>query len=542
MRGARVHARRLAFAVAEGRASSGSMRLDPRGRRRRVRAVPTTPGIEKQELARASTGIEGLDDVLAGGLPRDRLYLVRGQPGVGKTTMALQFLLEGVSRGERVLYITLSETRQEIRQVAASHGWSLDGVELYELSSAEQALRLEDENTLYATADVDLKEIVRLLLDEVERVKPQRVAFDSLSEIRLLAQTPIRYRRQILSLKQHFAGRACTVLLLDDRSAEASDLHVESLAHGVIVLEQLAMHYGADRRRLRVAKLRGLAFRSGYHDFTLTTGGVVVFPRLIAAEHRTDLLAQSLPSGIPGLDALLGGGVDRSTATLFAGQAGTGKSAIATQFACASAARGERAAMFLFEERLGTLRRRAQHLGMALDAHLEAGGLLLHQIDPAELAPDEFTHLVRHAVEKDGARLVVIDSLNGYFTAMPEARFLTLQMHELLSYLAERGVATILTMAQGSLLSAGAASPIDVSYLADTILMLRYFESEGRIRKAISVVKKRSGAHDDAIRAIELGAGGIQVGDALVGLRGVLAGAPVAVGAVSSPDARREIA
>lgn len=478
-----------------------------------------------RELPRHSTGVEGLDDVLGGGLPRDRLYLVRGEPGVGKTTLALQFLLAGRQLGERTLYVTLSETDSEIRQVADSHGWVLDGIDLYELSSAEQTLRLDDENTLYATADVDLKETMRVLLDQVERVKPTRVVFDSLSEIRLLAQTPIRYRRQLLSLKQYFAGRACTVLLLDDRTGDATDLQVESLTHGVVLLEQIPLAYGADRRRVRIAKLRGSPFRSGYHDYVVKTGGLTVFPRLIAAEHRTDRLTEAAASGSPELDKLLGGGIDRATATLFIGPAGCGKSAVATQFACAAAARGEPVGMFLFEERIGTLRRRSQQLGLPLDRAIESGLARVHQIDPAELAPDEFTHLVRNEVE-NGARVVVIDSINGYFTAMPEARFLTLQMHELLGYLSERGVASILTMAQSGLATGPMTTPVDVSYLADTIVLFRYFELAGRIRKALSVLKKRSGPHEETIRSIELGAGGVHIGEPLANMRGVLTGTP----------------
>jgi circadian clock protein KaiC len=478
-------------------------------------------------LGRDRTGIAGLDDVIHGGLPKNRVYLVKGEPGAGKTTLALQFLLEGRRAGERVLYVTLSETEEEIRQVAESHGWSLDGIELYELPTADQTLPLEDENTLYATADVDLKATMRVLLDEVERVKPQRVVFDSMSEVRLLAQTPMRYRRQLLSLKQYFVGRACTVLLLDDLSGDASDLQVESLAHGVINLEQVAMSYGADRRRLRVAKLRGSSFRSGYHDFVLRAGGLVVFPRLIAAEHRTELLTEPLPSGLAAVDELLCGGVDRSTATLVVGPAGTGKSALATQFACAAAQRGEVASIFLFEERIGTLRRRAQHLGLPLEGALAGGKVRVQQIDPAELSPDEFTGTVRDAVDQLGARVVVIDSINGYFTSMPDGRSLILQMHELLAYLSERGVASILTMAQSGVTVGGhGASPVDLSYVADTIVMLRYFEHLGRLRKAISVLKKRSGAHEETIRSFELGAGGIQVGPPLSDMQGVLLGVP----------------
>ena len=474
---------------------------------------------------RDATGIRGLDDVLGGGFPSNRLYLVQGTPGVGKTTLALQFLLEGVRVGDPVLYITLSETEEEIRQVATSHGWSLDGVHLYELSSAEQTLRLDEENTLYATADVDLKETMRILLAEVARVNPRRVVFDSLSEIRLLSQTPVRYRRQLLALKQHFSGCKCTVLLLDDRSNDAGDVQVESLAHGVVVLEQIPVHYGGDRRRLRVTKLRGSRFRSGYHDFVVSTGGLVVFPRLVAAEHRTDVVAESLPSGVVELDALLGGGLDRATATLLIGPAGAGKSAIATHFACSAADRGERATLFLFEERAGTLRKRARDLGTKLEDHLASGAVTLHQIDPAELAPDEFTHLVRQAVEQQGARVIVIDSINGYFQAMPEARFLALQMHELLSYLADHAVVTVMTMAQAGVIGQ-MTSVIDVSYLADTIVVLRYFESRGRVRKALSVLKKRSGRHEDTIRELTFDAGGLRLGPPLHDLQGVFTGVP----------------
>lgn len=478
------------------------------------------------DVARAVTGVAGLDDIVAGGLPKDRLYLLQGSPGVGKTTLALQFLLAGAVLGESTLYITLSETREEVQQVAASHGWDLSGVHLFELSSAEQTLRLDEENTLYVTAEVDLKETMRVLLDEVARVRPTRVVFDSLSEVRLLSQTPMRYRRQLLALKQHFAGTRCTVLLLDDHAQGESDGQLASLVHGVIRLEQHAMDYGADRRRLRIAKLRGSPFRSGYHDFVIETGGLRVFPRLVAAEHRTDVSAEPMTSGIPQLDQLLGGGLDRATAALVLGPAGVGKSAISVQFAFAAAARGEHAAMFLFEERIGTLLKRAQALGLDLSGYLDRGLISIKQVDPAELAPDQFTQLVRDAVEQRDARLVVIDSINGYFNAMPEARFLTLQMHELLSYLAERGVASAITMAQSGGVGSAMKSPVDVSYLSDTILLLRYFESGGRIRKAISVLKKRSGHHEDTIRELTFGPQGLSLGEPLVEFEGVLTGVP----------------
>lgn len=486
---------------------------------------------------RITTGVSGLDDVLGGGLQEQRLYLIKGTPGVGKTTLALQFLMEGAARGEPVLYITLSETEAEVRQVAESHGWSLEGIELFELSSAEQTLRLFDDNTLYAAEDVDLREVVRVLLDRVESLNPKRVVFDSLSEIRLLSQTPVRYRRQLLALKHFFAGRNCTTLLLDEaRDDDGSDLQVESLVHGVILLEQLPIQYGADRRRLRVKKLRGTRFRSGHHDFTMETGGLKVFPRLVAAEHRTEQMAEAISTGIPNLDALTGGGLDRATCTLILGPAGVGKSAIGTQIAVSAAQRGESASVFLFEERIGTWVRRGRQLGMPLDEQLATGRLHVHQVDPAELAPDEFTYLVRRAVEQDGSRVVVIDSITGYFTAMPEARFLTLQMHELLSYLSERGVASVLTMAQFGLLGPQMRTAIDVSYLADSVILLRYFEVEGRLRKALSILKKRSGPHETTIRDLQLDQRGVHVGPPLTNLHGVIGGMPQVLSSPHHPE------
>ncbi|MBA3821964.1 MAG: AAA family ATPase [Deltaproteobacteria bacterium] len=492
----------------------------------RHQPVPVPVPIPNQD--RAKTGIEGLDDILGGGLPRDRIYLVQGDPGVGKTTFGLQFLIDGVQAGERCLYVTLSETTAEIRAVAASHGWSLEGIDLVELSAVEQYTALDD-NTLFEPAEVELHETTRTLLGHVERVQPQRVVFDSLSELRLLAQSALRYRRQILSLKQYFVGKPTTVILLDDRTSEPTDLQLQSLAHGVIMLEQVAPVYGEAQRQLRVQKLRGIKFRGGRHDFAIRTGGLAVFPRLIAAEQRDHFELTQLSSGVGPLDQLLGGGLDRGTSTLIIGPAGAGKSAVAMQYAVAAAERGDHAMVFAFDERLATLKQRARALGLPLDKCLANGTIAIQQVDPAEMSPGEFAHAVRCCVEKQGAKLVVIDSLNGYLHSVPDEKLLTIQMHEMVGYLGHLGVTSIIVMAQHGFVGS-MRSPTDVSYLADTVLLLRYFEAEGRIRKAISVVKKRSGVHENAIRELQLGAGGITVGPPLVEFEGVLTGVPRYVG------------
>jgi circadian clock protein KaiC len=477
------------------------------------------------DATRLRMGVPGLDDILGGGLPRDRVYLLEGNPGTGKTTVALQFLLEGVRNGERGLYVTLSETREELAAVAESHGWSLDGITLCDLAIPDEATVEDSQYTMFHPSEVELNETTKSVLDTVEATKPARVVFDSLSELRLLARDSLRYRRQILSLKQFFVGRKSTVLLLDDHTSETSDRQLESLAHGVISLENSSPIYGSQRRRLQVLKLRGVKFLGGYHDFNIETGGVVVFRRLVSAEHPRVPSAQVLSSGIRQLDDMLGGGIDAGTATLLMGPAGAGKSTIATQFASAAAGRGERVAFYAFDEGLRTLYTRANALGMNLDAHTSAGHFTARQIDPAEMTPGEFASGVVDAVDRDGASLIVIDSLNGYMNAMPEERFLTVHLHELLSFLNQRGVATILVMAQHGMMGASMVAPVDISYLADTVLLLRYFEAEGEIRQAISVLKKRSGDHERAIRELRLG-DGIRVGEKLVNFRGVLTGVP----------------
>lgn len=473
-----------------------------------------------------SSGIEGLDDIFNGGFRGNRLYLIEGVPGSGKTTLALQFLRGGVARGESVLYFTLSETRDELDEVAESHGWTLDGITIRELVSSESTLHPEEQYTMFHPADVELSETTKSILEDVEKTRPTRVVFDSLSELRLLAGNALRYRRQILALKQYFAGRQCTVLLLDDLTSEDRDLQVQSIAHGVLLLEQLNPEYGAERRRLRVIKFRGVKFRGGYHDYTISRGGLTVFPRLVASEHRKDIVLSRMPTGLAPLDALLGGGIERGTSTMIVGPPGTGKSTITAQFALAAAQRGERTLMLIFDESRSTLIGRAQGLGIDLTGPMEAGLITILQIDPAELSPGEFAYSIRRAVEDNGTAIIVIDSLNGYLAAMPSERYLVVQLHELLSYLGQKNVATLLVGAQRGLIGTQMTTPVDASYLADAVLLLRYFEDRGEIRQAISVMKKRGGQHERTIRQFDMNSGGLQIGEPLKGFRGVLTGVP----------------
>jgi circadian clock protein KaiC len=485
----------------------------------------------------AGTGIPGLDDVLGGGLPRNRLYLFQGDPGVGKTTIGLQFLLAGAARGEQGIYITLSETAEELRTAAASHGWNLDGIGIHEVMATTNLLP-DENNTLFQPSEIELGETTRAILEEVERVCPARIVIDSTSEIRLLSQSALRYRRQILALKQFFTGKACTVILLDDGSSDVDDVHLQSIAHGVVQLDQLAPLFGSERRRMRIIKLRGVKFRGGYHDMKIETGGVVMYPRLVASEHHSDFPAQELSSGIDGLDRLLGGGIDRGTTALIIGPAGVGKSAIASQYASAAASRGEKVFVFTFEESLSILRKRSRALGIPIDRELASGGIVLQSIDPAELSPGEFAQRVRRAVENDGARVVVIDSINGYYSAMPEEQFLTLQLHELFGYLRQQGVTVFLTVAQHGFVGA-MSSQFDISYLTDTVVLLRFFEAGGQIRKAISVQKKRSGAHETSIRVLTFDGGGIHVGEPLEDFEGILTGVPKFLGG-AAPSPRKD--
>jgi circadian clock protein KaiC len=472
-----------------------------------------------------STGIEGLDEVLCGGLTPDRVYLVEGVPGSGKTTLALQFLLEGARRGEPVLYVTLSETEAELHAIATSHGWSLAGTAVRELVPSEASLLPDDQYTMFHPSEVELSETTKAILADVDRLKPRRVVFDSLSEMRLLAGNPLRYRRQLLALKQFFVGRGCTVVLLDDLTSSSHDLQVQSVVHGVIRLEQLNPEYGGERRRLIVLKYRGVAMRGGYHDYVVRKGGLVVFPRLVAREHHTDPPSGRLTSGVREIDDLLGGGIERGSSVLVVGAAGTGKSSLAAQFAVQAAARGEHAAMFIFDESLAMLMRRVEGLGIPLSRHLDDGSITVQQVDPAELSPGEFAHGIMECVERRHARFVVIDSLNGYMSAMPEERFLIAQLHEILAYLGQAGVATMLIAAQHGLIGS-MQSPVDASYLADAVVLMRYFEARGELRQAISVVKKRGGSHERTIREFSLTSQGLRVGEPLRGFRGVLTGVP----------------
>jgi circadian clock protein KaiC len=481
--------------------------------------------MSEESPSKVRSGIIGLDDVLRGGFPARRLYLVQGEPGSGKTTLALQFLLEGARAGEHVLYISLSETRDEIEEVAHSHGWALDGLEIVELSAIDEQLSAEAQNTLFHSAEVELTETTKLLLDAFERVKPSRLAFDSLSELRLLSQSALRYRRQILAFKQYLAGRNCTTLLLDDTSAEGSDSHVQSLAHGVLSLDQTAPAYGAERRRLLIKKIRGTTYRGGYHDFIIDTGGLVLYPRLVAAEHHRTFPEENVSSSVAGIDELLGGGLSRGSSNLFMGPPGSGKSTLALHFALAGAARGERTQIYSFDESLGTMRARAAGLKLGLTSLIEAGLVGATQIDPAELSPGQLNALVRTAVEADGVKIILLDSLNGYLQSMGDERELSLQLHELLTYLNQQGIVTILVLAQHGLIG-HMQTPVDVTYLADTVMMFRYFEAQGSVHKAISVVKKRTGSHEGTIRELFIRDTGIAVGPPLENFRGVLSGTP----------------
>jgi circadian clock protein KaiC len=475
--------------------------------------------------SRLTTGIGGLDNILEGGLPSGHLYLIEGDPGTGKTTLALQFLLAGATQGESVLYVTLSESEKELNAVADSHGWSLDKVQIFELLPDEETLRPERQYTVFHPSEVELGDTTKAIVAKVEEVNPKRVVIDSLSELRMLAQDPLRYRRQILAFKQYFSGKQCTVLLLDDRTNTDRDLQLQSIAHGVLSLENLPRDYGIKRRRLEVLKLRGSSFREGFHDYGIKKGGLSVYPRLVAAEHRTKFAREQISSGIPELDALVGGGLDRGTSTLIMGPAGAGKSTIAAKYAFAAMERGETAAVYLFDEGVQSYLFRLASLGFDAEPFLKNGRFLLYQIDVAQLSPGEFANRVHRAVEVDGARVVIIDSLNGFMNAMPGEKYLPMQLHELTTFLNQKGVASFMVLAQHGLIGREMQTPVDVSYLADSVLLLRYYEAKGEVRQAISMIKKRSGHHERSIRELRLHHG-IIVGNPLFDFKGVLTGVP----------------
>ena len=479
----------------------------------------------RRAAERIPLGVAGIDAILHGGLPKGHIFLIEGTPGVGKTTLAMQFLLEGVRRGERCLYVTLSETRAELESVADSHGWSLDGIDVIELSQIEGQFNLRSQSTLFQSSEVELTSLSSLLVEHFERVKPDRMVLDSLSELRLLAQNPLRYRRQVLAFKQQFAAGASTVLLLDDRSGQGLDLQVQSIVHGMVTLQTVPLKFGINRRFMTVPKMRGSAFREGNHDYVIKRGGLTVYPRLIAAEKAMAFERETFRSGNEQLDLLMGGGIDAGTGTLFMGPAGSGKSTVASMFASRAAHDGKRVLYFAFDEVIAILVNRAQEIGLDFDGALKSGMLEIRQVDPAEIAPGELAAEIQHAVSSGGVRMVILDSLNGYVNAMPQEEFLHLHLHELLSYLNQNGVATIMILAQSGLVGP-MGGPVDVSYLADSVLLTRFFEARGAMKKALSLLKKRSGSHEDTIREIRLTPNGITIGPPLVDFQGVMTGVP----------------
>ncbi|HEY3703690.1 MAG TPA: ATPase domain-containing protein [Terracidiphilus sp.] len=493
------------------------------------------PGIRRPlPIEMLPLGIAGLDDILGGGLAHNHLYLIEGDPGTGKTTIAMQFLMEGARCGKKGLYVTLSESKEELLEIADSHGWMLDGIDLFELVADENQLKPETQYTVFSPSEIELADTTHAVLAEVERLQPALVVLDSLSELRLLSRDSLRYRRQILGLKKYFSAHKCTVLLLDDRTADGQDMQLQSIAHGVIMLENVEREYGINKRRLQVKKLRGAQFREGFHDFSINRGGVEVYPRLVAAEHLPTLQPTQLKSGLNALDALLGGGLDSGTSTLLLGPAGCGKSTIAVRYAVSVVEQGSRAAIFAFDETLATLVIRSRGLGLDISKHVESKNLTLRQINSAELSPGQLVHEIRKMVEEQDLKLLIIDSLNGLLSAMPGEQFLAMQLHELLGFLNQKGVTTLLTLAQHGFVGSNIDTPVDVSYLADTVLLFRYFEAAGEVKKALSVIKKRSGEHERTIRELVMRGGKIVVGNALTDFHGVLTGSPTYQGKAKS--------
>ena len=485
---------------------------------------------------RVATGVVGLDQVLGGGLPAEQLYLIQGDPGSGKTTLAFQFLLEGVHAGEPVLYITLSESARDCQVIAKSHGWSLDGLTIHEMKPPVLSDGVDTESyTVFHPGEIEINDLMKDFFAEANRVRPKRAVIDSLSEMRMLSRDPLKFRRHMLSIREFFSNMGCTVLILD-AGRNAGDLQANTLPHGVINIEHASPAFGARRRRLIITKMRGVKYDDGYHDLKIEKGGVVVYPRLVAADHQTAFERSNAPSGLETLDRLCGGGLPRGTSTVLMGSAGTGKSTLAAQFVTTAAERGERSALFSFDETVGTLLDRCEGFGMPMRRYVEHGDVTVQQVDPGELSPGQFVHLVRKQVEERDARVIVIDSLNGYLQAAPDERFLLVQLHELLTYLAGRGVVTILVVAQHGLLGTNMNTAIDISYLADTVFLLRYFEAQGQVRKCISVLKKRIGTHESTIRELKLIAGGVYISEPLAGFHGVLTGVPTLTQPQQAPD------
>jgi circadian clock protein KaiC len=484
---------------------------------------------------KAPTGIPGLDEVLRGGFPKHQMYFVQGDPGAGKTTLSFQFLLEGVRLGEKALYVTLSASQRDLARVARSHRWDISGIDIYEHFQTAGAT----DTTIFRPAEIELAKTVQAILEVIDERQPDRVVIDSLGEIRLLSESPLRYRRQLLTLKEFFRDRSITALVLDDRTLAASDSEVQGLAEGVITLGVTAPTYGNTRRSLEVVKMRGVRFRGGYHDFNIEEGGLVVFPRLSAGQHVVSREQGVLQSGIAGIDALVGGGLEQGSTTMIMGPAGVGKSSLAMQFATHAASAGERVVFFIFEEHRTVFLKRAASLGFALDGLIASGHITVHQIDPAEMSAGEFAYRVRSVVEKEEGSVIVIDSLNGYFNAMPEEHFLTLHLHELLSYLTDAAVTTILIVSQHGALG-HVSSPVDVSYLADSVILLRYYETRGSFRRAISMLKKRTSVHEQTVRDYQLSSHGVRVGDVLEDFRGILAGMQATETPVEKPKTRKD--
>ena len=495
--------------------------------------MPQTPETAGEPFAgRLTTGIEGLDEVLGGGLPGGHIYLIEGESGAGKSTMGLQFLLAGRQRGEKCLWITMAETERELLEAAASHGWSLEGIDILNLLLPQAALNTEERYTFFSPADVELNDTTRLILGTVERIRPRRVVFDPFSDIRHLARETLGYRRQILALRDFFTANDCTVMLMQETTrGSPGDIQAEALTHGYLTLHQDSPEYGGQRRRLRVHKMRGIAFQGGYHDFAIRRGGLCVYPRLVAGEHFEELPEETASTGMPQLDTLLGGGIERGSSLLIMGAAGVGKSTLAAQVARAATERGEKVLFFMFDETVRAFTARCRTLGIQIAEPIRRGLLDLRQVDTGQFSPGEFAHVAVSAVENDGVKVLAIDSLSGYLSAMPEERFLTTHVHELLSFLSYRNVLTLLTLAQHGLVGEFVQAPVDISYLADTVLLLRYFEAFGAVRRALSVVKKRTGPHEVLVREMTVGPPhGIAIGEPLRNFSGVLTGRPVYTG------------